>query len=316
MNMGFVLPSTSRESKDVDVAIIGGGPAGLSAGIYATRAGLNAIIIDKGNAGGLAEDAPFVENYLGFEGLKGEELAKKFKEHALKYVEISEKNEVTEIKKEDDRFILKAERGDYTAKAIIFATGTTHKSLGVPGEKELFGKGVSYCVTCDGYFFRGKKVAVIGGGNSGAIAAIYLKDLGVDPVIIEYKNQIMCENAYKKIIEEKGIKYITNAMVTEFKGKEKVEKVIYKDRENGETKEIPVEGIFVYVGLVPISDLAKKIGVDTDDRGYIRVSQKMRTNVERIYAAGDVTGTAGQIIIAAGQGAVAALSAYEDLMLK
>ena len=315
MDFEFVLPTGAMESKDVNLAIIGGGPAGLSAGIYAKRAGLRAIIIDKGNAGGLAKEAPYVENYLGYKGIKGEDLVEEFKEHAINYVEISERNEVKEIKKDGDIFVIKAEKGEYKAKAIIFATGTTHKVLGIPGEKELFGRGVSYCVTCDGYFYRGKKAAVIGGGNSGAIAAIYLKDIGVEPVVLEYMPKFMCERAYEKIIKDRGIPYYTNVQVTSIEGKDRVEKVLYKDRATGETKEIDVEGVFVYVGLIPISDLAKKLGVETDERGYINVDLNMRTNVPKIYAAGDVTGYAGQIIIAAGQGAMAALSAYEDLML-
>ncbi|NPA75672.1 MAG: FAD-dependent oxidoreductase [Euryarchaeota archaeon] len=315
MELGFVLPSASRESKEVDLAIIGAGPAGLSAGIYAIRAGLSAIIIDKGNAGGLAEDAPFVENYLGFEGIKGEELAKKFKDHARNYVEISERNEVKDIIPEGEKYLIKAESGEYIARAIIFSTGTTHKHLGIPGEKELFGKGVSYCVTCDGYFYKGKKVAVIGGGNSGAIAAIYLKDIGVEPEIFEFMPKYMCEKAYQKMIEDRGIPYHKNVRVTEITGDEKVTGIKYEDRETGEIHEFAADGVFIYVGLVPMSELAKKIGVETNKWGYINVDQKMRTNVPRVYAAGDVTGTAGQIIIAAGQGAVAALSAYEDLML-
>ncbi len=315
MNFGFVLPTGARESKDVDLAIIGGGPAGLSAGIYATRAGLEAIIIDKGNAGGLAEEAPFVENYLGFKGIKGEDLVKEFKEHAMDYLEISERNEVRDITRDGEVFHIKAEKGEYNARSIIFATGTTHKTLGVPGEREFFGKGVSYCVTCDGYFFRGKKVAVIGGGNSGAIAAIYLKDIGVEPVVLEYMPHYMCEKAYQNIIDERGIPYLTNVQVTSIEGSDKVERVVYKDRATGEEHSVEVDGVFIYVGLIPISDLAKKLGVETDSRGYIKVDLNMRTNVPRIYAAGDVTGHAGQIIIAAGQGALAALSAYEDLML-
>ncbi len=316
MDFGLVIPTGARESKDVDLAIIGGGPAGLSAGIYAIRSGLEAIIIDKGNAGGLAEEAPYVENYLGYKGIKGEDLVREFKEHAMDYVEITERNEVKEIIKEDDRYLIKAEKGDYRARAIIFATGTTHKTLNIPGEKELFGKGVSYCVTCDGYFFRGKRVAVIGGGNSGAIAAIYLKDIGVEPVVLEYMPRFMCEKAYEKIIKERGIPYHTNVQVTSIEGKDKVEGVVYKDRATGEEKKVEVDGVFIYVGLIPISGLAKKLGVETDEKGYIKVDLTMRTNVPRIYAAGDVTGYAGQIIIAAGQGAMAALSAYEDLMLK
>ncbi len=316
MDFGLVIPTGSRESKEVDLAIIGGGPAGLSAGIYAIRSGLNAIIIDKGNAGGLAEEAPYVENYLGYKGIKGEDLVREFKEHAMDYLEISERNEVKEIIKEDGTYLIKAEKGDYRAKAIIFATGTTHKNLNIPGEREFFGKGVSYCVTCDGYFFRGKRVAVIGGGNSGAIAAIYLKDIGVEPVVLEYMPRFMCEKAYENIIKERGIPYYTNVQATSIEGTDKVEKVVYKDRATGEVKEVEVDGVFIYVGLIPISGLAKSLGVETDEKGYIKVDLKMRTNVPYIYAAGDVTGYAGQIIIAAGQGAMAALSAYEDLMLK
>ncbi len=315
MELGFVLPTGSRESKSVDLAIIGGGPAGLSAGIYATRAGLNTIIIDKGNAGGLAEEAPFVENYLGFKGIKGEDLVKEFKEHAMDYVEISERNEVTGIIRDGGDFLIKAEKGEYRAKGLIFATGTTHKKLNVPGEEELYGKGVSYCVTCDGYFYRGKKVVVIGGGNSGAIAAIYLKDIGVEPTVLEFMPHYMCEKAYRDIIEKRGISYITSAQVTSIEGENKVEKIVYKDRSTGEIRNIAADGVFIYVGLIPISDLAKGLGVETDERGYIKVDLKMRTNVSRVYAAGDVTGYAGQIIIAAGQGAMAALSAYEDIML-
>ena len=315
MDFEFVLPSSARESREVDVLIVGAGPAGLSAGIYAVRSGLNTFIIDKGNAGGLTEDAPFVENYLGFDGLTGEEMAKRFKEHAMKYIEISERNEVKDIKRENSIFSIKAEKGDYKAKALIFTTGTTHKKLNISGEDEFYGKGVSYCVTCDGYFFRGKKVAVIGGGNSGAVAAIYLKDIGAEPIIYEYMPRYMCENAYKNIIEERGIPYNKNVQVMEIVGDESVKGIVYKDRDTDEVHRDEVAGVFIYVGLIPLSDLAKKIGVETDAQGYIKVDMGMRTNIPRVYAAGDITGKAGQIIIAAGQGAIAALSAYEDLML-
>ncbi len=316
MELGFMLPSASRESRDVDLLIIGAGPAGLSAAIYAVRSGLNTFVIDKGNAGGLAEDAPLVENYLGFEAMKGEDLAKRFKKHAMRYVEISERNEVESIRIDNGKFLVKAEKGDYTARAIIFATGTTHKKLGIKGEDEFYGKGVSYCVTCDGYFFRGKRVAVIGGGNSGAVAAIYLKDIGAEPVIYEYMPRYMCEKAYREIIEEREIPYNMNVEVTEIVGDNAVNAIVYRDRATGDIHRDTVSGVFIYVGLIPISDLAKSIGVETDERGYIKVDMSMRTNVSRVYAAGDVTGKAGQIIVAAGQGAIAALSAYEDLMLK
>ncbi len=316
MNFEFVIPTASQGVKNVDLAIIGGGPAGLSAGIYAIRSGLEAVIIDKGNAGGLAEEAPYVENYLGFEGIKGEELALKFKEHAMGYIDISERNEVRNVMKDNDGYKIECEKCTYKVKAIIFATGTTHKKLNVSGEDEFYGKGVSYCVTCDGYFFKGKRVAVIGGGNSGAVAAIYLKDIGAEPVIYEFMPRYMCEKSYQKIIEERGIKYNKNVQIMSIEGKDKVEKIVYKNRDTGEIIKDELSGVFIYVGLIPLSNLAKKIGVETDERGYIKVDLKMRTNIPRIYAAGDITGYAGQIVIAAGQGAQAALSAYEDLMLK
>ena len=148
--------------------------------------------------------------------------------------------------------------------------------------------------------------------------AIYLKDMGVEPVVFESMvfesmPRFMCEKAYENIIKERGIEYNTNVQVMEIKGDTKVESLVYKDRATGKVKEVPVDDVFIYVGLIPISGLAKSLGVETDERGYIKVDPTMRTNVPRIYAAGDVTGYGGQIIIAAGQGALAALSAYEDL---
>ena len=313
MDFGFIIPSTVRDSKNVDVVIIGAGPAGLSSGIYAVRAGLSTTIVDKGNAGGFAGEAPFVENYLGFDEINGEELAKRFKKHAMKYAEISERNAVIDIKKEGDTFFVKSEKGDYNAKAIIFATGTTHKELGIEGERELYGRGVSYCATCDGYFFRGKKVAVVGGGNSGAIAAIYLKNIGAEPRIYGRKPGYACEAAYQKIIKEDNIPYIKNAHVIKITGEESVDGIVYRDMGTGEEHHDKVDGVFIYAGLVPQSGLARKIGVTTDSYGYIKVDINMRTNIPRIYAAGDITGKSGQIIISAGQGAIAAMSAYYDL---
>ncbi|MGB9824971.1 MAG: NAD(P)/FAD-dependent oxidoreductase [Candidatus Hydrothermia bacterium] len=307
----------AKETKELDIVIIGSGPAGLTAGIYAARSGLTGIILEKGVGGGLAAEAPFVENYTGFFGLKGEELARKMKEHASQYMPILEMSPVTKVEKlEDRKYFVESDQGNFIAQAVIFATGTTHKHLNVKGEQEFYGKGISYCVTCDGYFFKDRRVVVIGGGNSGAAAALVLADIVKEVTILEFMPRFMCENFYVKKLQERGIKYITNAQVTEIFGDEVARGVKYIDRATGEEKIIETDGIFIYVGLIPQSELAKNLGCELDQRGYIKVDNRMRTNIPRVYAAGDVTGGVAQIIVAAAQGAIAALSAYEDLRLK
>ncbi|MGC8709433.1 MAG: NAD(P)/FAD-dependent oxidoreductase [Thermoplasmata archaeon] len=301
-----------------ELVIVGAGPAGLSAGIYAIRSGLEAVIIDKGLPGGLVVEDPLIENYLGFESIEGEKLAKIFRDHASKYLKIFSNIEVLDVKKVDDTFFISLSSGRVIkSRAVIFSTGTTHKKLNVKGEDEYLGKGVSYCVTCDAYFFKGKKVAVIGGGNSGAIASLYLKDVGVTPTIVEFMPRYMCEKAYQDQIKKKNIEYIMNAQVLEIGGDgSKVKFIRYRDRSTGEERELQVDGVFIYVGLLPQTQSLKSLGLNMDPRGYIITDKKCRTNIKNFYAAGDVTGDSGQIIISAGQGAVAALSAYEDLRLK
>ncbi len=319
MELVFGMPTEEQSSgkKDFDIVIVGGGPAGLSAAIYASRSGLDVLVLEKDVAGGLVGEDPLVENYLGFKSIKGEDLAAKFKEHALEYAEIHEGEGVEEVKKDGDKFVITTYKGEYTADALIIATGTTHKHLNVPGEKEYDGRGVSYCVTCDGFLFKGKPVAVIGGGNSGAIAAITLNDIASKVTVIEFMPKWMCESAYQKKIKELGIEYWTNSEVTEIFGDgKKVKGLKVKDRATGEIKELQVDGVFIYVGLIPQNEVAKQLGVELTDRGYIKVDSTQRTSVPKVYAAGDITGSQAQIIVAAGQGAVAALSAYEDLRLK
>jgi len=319
MELVFGMPTEEQSSgkKDFDIVIVGGGPAGLSAAIYASRSGLDVLVLEKDVAGGLVGEDPLVENYLGFKSIKGEDLAARFKEHALEYAEIHEGEGVDEVKKDGDKFVITTYKGEYTADALIIATGTTHKHLNIPGEKEYDGRGVSYCVTCDGFLFKGKPVAVIGGGNSGAIAAITLNDIASKVTVIEFMPKWMCESAYQKKIKELGIDYWTNSEVTEIFGDgKKVKGLKVKDRATGDVKELQVDGVFIYVGLIPQNEVAKQLGVELTDRGYIRVDSNQRTSVPKVYAAGDITGSQAQIIVAAGQGAVAALSAYEDLRLK
>jgi thioredoxin reductase (NADPH) len=305
------------EKRDFDLVIIGAGAAGLSAAVYATRAGLSNIVIDGSTAGGLTLEAPLVENYLGFTEIIGAELAKEFLDHARNYTKILDNTHVISIKKESGNYLLETKKGEFRAKAILFATGTKHKHLGIPGEHEYFGKGVSYCSTCDGWLFKNKKVLVIGGGNSGAIAAISMKKIVSDLKIFEFMPKYMCEDAYVKQIQSMGIDYKRNVQVIEIKGEGKLVKTVrYKDRTTGQEFEENFDGVFVYVGLAPQSELAKQIGVEVTERGFIKIDRSCRTNVERVYAAGDVAGSFAQIVVAASDGAIAADSCYRDLYLK
>lgn len=316
--MELILGEESQEiqKRDFDLIIIGAGAAGLSAAVYATRAGLSCVVIDGSTPGGLTLEAPLVENYLGFTAIPGTDLAKEFLQHARNYTKIIDNNKVISIKK-GEVFKLETEKGEFQSKAILFATGTKHKHLGIPGESEYFGKGVSYCSTCDGWLFKNKKVLVIGGGNSGAIAAISMKNIVTEVKIFEFMPKYMCEDAYVKQIQSKGIEYKRNVQVLEIKGDGKLVKTVrYKDRTTGQESEENFDGIFIYVGLQPQSELAKSIGVELTDRGYIKTDRNCRTSVERVYAAGDVAGSFAQIVVAASDGAIAADSCYRDLYLK
>ncbi|MCL4447210.1 MAG: FAD-dependent oxidoreductase [Candidatus Thermoplasmatota archaeon] len=304
------------EKRDFDLMIIGAGAAGLSAAVYASRAGLSNIIIDASTAGGLTLEAPLVENYLGFTEIAGTELAKEFLNHARNYTKIIDNNRVISIKKENG-FTLETEKGQFHSKAILFATGTKHKHLGIPGEQEYFGKGVSYCSTCDGWLFKNKKVLVIGGGNSGAIAAISMKNIVTDVKIFEFMPKYMCEDAYVKQIQSMGIDYKRNVQVTEIRGEGKLVKTVkFRDRSTGQEFEENFDGVFIYVGLAPQSELAKSLGVEVTDKGFIKIDRSCRTNLEKVYAAGDVAGSFAQIVVAASDGAIAADSCYRDLYLK
>lgn len=316
--MELILGEESQEiqKRDFDLIIIGAGAAGLSAAVYATRAGLSCVVIDGSTAGGLTLEAPLVENYLGFTAIPGTDLAKEFLQHARNYTKIIDNNKVISIKK-GEVFNLETEKGEFQSKAILFATGTKHKHLGIPGETDYFGKGVSYCSTCDGWLFKNKKVLVIGGGNSGAIAAISMKNIVTEVKIFEFMPKYMCEDAYVKQIQSKGIEYKRNVQVVEIKGDGKLVKTVrFKERTTGQEFEENFDGIFIYVGLQPQSELAKSIGVELTDRGYIKTDRNCRTSMERVYAAGDVAGSFAQIVVAASDGAIAADSCYRDLYLK
>jgi len=300
---------------DYELAIIGAGPAGYSAGIYAGRSGIKAVVLDKAAGGGLAMISPNIENYAGFESIAGVDLVERMQKHASKYADINYIEEVTDIRKnKDDTFSVETSQKTYFVKAVLLCTGTEYRKLGVEGEEELQGKGVSYCATCDGQFFKGKKVAVVGGGNSAVIEAIFLKQIGCEEVyIIHRRDQLRAEEAYATEAQEKHINILFNKIVEKIGGEHKVEYLALKDAVNGEKSKLELDGVFVSIGEIPQNDLARKVKVKLDDHGYIVTDRQQRTDVKGIYAAGDITGGLRQVITACAEGAIAALSSTEAL---
>ena len=298
-----------------DIIIIGAGPGGLTAGIYAGRQGTKNLIIDKDLAGGLGREVPEMENYPGFDNISGLELIEKMKAQAIKNCELHELEEVTEIAKTDEeyRFTVKTNKDTYQSKTIILATGSSHRQLGAKGEEEFKGKGVSYCATCDGFFFAGRDIIMVGGGNSALQEALYLKNLGANVTIIHRRDEFRAQKHLQNMIEEAGINTILNATVDEIKGDMLVESVVLKDTQTGELTEMPINGVFVSVGYIPHTELAKQIGVNLDESGHIIIDKDQKTNIDYAYAIGDVCVGLKQWVVACGEGAVAATSAFNDI---
>ena len=303
-----------REIMGNELAIIGAGPAGYSAAIYAVRSGIKTVVFDKGGGGGLANVSPKIENYAGFESISGLDLMEKMKQHAGKYVDIHFNEETKHIKKSGDAFTIETSEKTYAVKAAVLCMGTEYQKLGIPGEQELQGKGVSYCATCDGFFFKGKTVAVVGGGNSALIEAIFLKQIGCEEVyIIHRRDQLRAEKAYENEAREKKVKILLNKIVEKINGEQKVEYLEMYDAKSGSKSKLTVDGFFVSIGEIPQNTLAKELGVKLDERGYIIVDRQQKTNVRGVYAAGDITGGLRQVITACAEGAIAALSTTEVL---
>ena len=318
--MQFNVSSTERDYEtDYDVIIIGAGAAGYSAGVYIKRSGMSVAILERESVpGGNTAVSPLVENYLGFNAIEGADLAEVFRKHYAQYGKIITEIDVRDIKKDGEKFKIITNRSEFTARALIVTTGTTHRKMNVKGEDEYYGKGISYCSTCDGYLFKGKDVAVIGGGNSGAISALYLNGIAKTVSVIAHSKIKKCEDAYIKAIDEKKIPFILNAETEEFIGDgKKLTGMKYKDLVTGEEKTVNLDGIFVYIGVIPQTAFLKNIGVVLDRHGFIVADEKGRTNVPGIYAAGDVlSGSEEQIATAVGEGSKAAITLYTDIINK
>lgn len=300
---------------EYDIIIIGAGPGGLTAGIYAGRQGTRNMIIDRDLAGGLGREVPEMENYPGFDNISGLELIEKMKAQATKNCDLREMEEVTEITKTDDeyRFTVKTSKDTYRSKAIILATGSSHRHLEAKGEEEFKGKGVSYCATCDGFFFAGRDIIMVGGGNSALQEALYLKNLGANVTVVHRRDEFRAQKHLQNQIKEAEIPTILNATVEEIKGEILVESVVLKNTKTNELKELPINGVFISVGYIPHTELAKQLEINLDESGHIIIDKKQKTNVDYVYAIGDVCVGLKQWVVACGEGAVAATSAFEDL---
>jgi thioredoxin reductase (NADPH) len=299
--------------ENYDLIIIGAGAAGLAAGIYGIRSGLKTLILEEKVAGGTTADAPWVENYLGFQSINGTELAEKMVTHAKSAgVKLNEFERVVKMNVKTEKKFVETERGSYEAKAVIIASGSYYRQLGVPGEREFRGRGVSYCGLCDGPFFKGKRVLVVGGGNSALITALYLAHIGSEVKVAHRRDVFRAEEALIQALRNtKNIEVFMSSEIKEIKGDKMVKKVIMLDRKSGETKDLAIDGVFVQVGEAPNSQQAKEAGVAVDEDNYIVIDGLQHTNLAGVYAAGDVTNhPVKQVGTAVGQGITAAVEAY------
>jgi thioredoxin reductase (NADPH) len=307
------IPESDAEEVQTDLVIVGGGPAGLTAGIYAARSGLQAVVVERGALGGQVATTPVVENYPGLNQVGGKALVDIMVNHALEYVKIFPGEAVMDIKPGDPMEVTTSRRR-FITKVVLLATGATHRHLNVPGESRLSGRGVSYCSTCDGPLFKGKKVIIVGGGNSAVTEVLNLHHIGVDVTLVHRRNTLRAQEHLVKNVFANDIPVLFDTEVKEIRGEAKVQEVVLYNNLTEETSTMAVDGVFVAIGYDPAVELAKKIGIELTPDGFIKRDERHRTNIPGIYTAGDVEGGYKQIVTAAGQGSEAALCIFEDLM--
>ena len=297
-----------------DLIIIGGGPAGLTSAVYAARKKMDTLLLTK-ELGGQLMWTKEIENYMGYQFISGPELMEKFEEQVKRFAVKTQYEEVTEVAVQDDGiFIVKTTEGTYQSKAVILAPGKRSRLLGVPGETEFAGRGVSYCATCDGPLFADKIVAVVGGGDSAVQAAIELSHVSPTVYLVTRSDYRACSIILDKMYATANIIELKGYVPEGIYGNDLVEKLTIRNRESRETKDLDVQGVFVEIGLQPNSEfLAGLVSINTNNE--IIIDCRTRTNIPGLFAAGDVTnGPDKQIVIAAGEGAKAALMAYEYLL--
>ena len=290
-----------------DVIIIGGGAAGLGAALYSARYRLDTSVIVK-EIGGTGNEAHKVDNWIGSPGISGIELMENFVNHVKSYNVPLEVGEVSSVKKEGDKFLVSTKDKSYESKALILAMGMTHRKLEIPGEKEYDGKGVHYCYTCDGPLYGGKTVAVIGGSDSAALGALFMAAHAEKVYVIYRKDKLRAEPvSSENVYKHPKIEVIHNTNLTEIYGEKFVTGV-----KTDTGKEIKLDGVFVEIGHMPNNELTKEIGVEVDEKGFIKVDKKFKTNIFGVFAAGDIVNSISlkQFITSAASGSIAAQSAY------
>ncbi|MDD2445005.1 MAG: FAD-dependent oxidoreductase [Candidatus Nanoarchaeia archaeon] len=298
--------------KIYDVIIIGSGPAGSTAALYLSRYARKTLVLSSG--GGCALESGIIENWPGISSISGMELSINIQNHAKEYGTEFILEEVKKVEKNKDFYSVFTEKNIFNSKTVIFANGSLHKKLNIPKENELIGRGVSYCVTCDGMFYKNKDAIIIGGNDTAAKAALYLSEIANNVTVLYRKQKLRCEAIYlNKIDLKENIKVIYNSVPLEIIGDKNVEAIKIKTQK-GEEQIIKTNGIFIEIGSIPSSNLAKELGVHCNEDGYIKVNKKMQTNLPGIYAAGDITDEPlKQLITSSAQGATAAYAIHEYL---
>ena len=299
-----------------DVIVLGGGPAGYTAAMYTARAGLSTLVIEKLFAGGQMTQTPNIENYPGIpQGIDGVLLGMNFQAGAQNAGVRTLNAEVTEVKLRGEEKILTTAKGDFIGRAVIIATGAGHKHLGVDREWELTGKGVTYCATCDGMFYRGKTVAVVGGGNSAASEALVLSRIAKKVYLIHRRDSLKASRSYNEPLQQaENVEFIWNSQVSELLGQEKLSGVKLRNVLSGQEQELQLDGLFISIGRQPATELFRG-QLELDEGGYMVADESTRTSIPGVYAVGDVrTKEVRQIVTAAADGAVAAHYAESYLL--
>lgn len=301
----------TAEEKVYDVIIIGAGPAGMTAAVYTSRANLSTLMIERGVPGGQMANTEEVENYPGYDHILGPELSTKMFDHAKKFGAEYAYGDIKEIIDGKEYKTIDAGTKQYKARAVIITTGAEYKKIGVPGEKELGGRGVSYCAVCDGAFFKEKELVVVGGGDSAVEEGVYLTRFAKKVTIVHRRDQLRAQKILQdRAFSNEKVDFIWNHTVKQINEKDgKVGSLTLVSTENGEEREFEADGVFIYVGMVPLTKPFESLGI-TNEAGYVVTNDQMETKVAGIYAAGDVREkTLRQIVTATGDGSIAAQSA-------
>ena len=300
--------------KIYDLIIIGAGPAGLTAALYASRAKLDVLVLEKAAPGGKVFTTDEVENYPGIEKIKGRDLALKLKETCLQFDANYEYGDVIEVNNLEEKVFVKTNMNEYCAKKLIIATGMVNRKLNIPGEDDYYGKGVSYCAICDGNFFKGKDVVIVGGGNSALEESLYLAEICSKVTLIHRRDTFRAEKYIVDNVKEKdNIEILYNSVIENISGNEVVEKIDIKNTKTNEITSLNTSAVFIYVGFMPQTDFLKNLNI-LDENNCIDVNKNMQTKYENIYAAGDVINKElRQIITAQNDGAIAAQHIIKSL---